>query len=81
MTQHGILATGEHRRYPSSLTIQHGVSYREHPGMKPVEAPRPHPSPNRLPSQSEFFELPSRHHPMLPPRDLGNLSISSARPF
>ena len=66
-------STSKRRRHQRTLARRLGKPHGIDTLVKPVKAPRLYPPMRRSPLDVQRFQLPERHHPMLPssyPRDL-----------
>ena len=54
------------------------MPHRVDPAMQPVQAPAADPAVDRVFSQPQLEQLPTRHNPVLTPRQLGNRAVVTA---
>jgi hypothetical protein len=75
MTEHRSWAAGEERRHPSAIRSGQRMPYRvDAPILGPKETPFD-PLRHRVSTDSEREQLPSGHHPVLPPRQVGDRAV------
>jgi hypothetical protein len=78
MTQHGSHASSKHRRHPSSPQTDAPNADDVDTSMEFMKVPMLQALDDRNPTEPDLKQLPPRHHPMLPRRQLGDRLVLGA---
>lgn len=80
VAEHRPRTRGQDRRKPAALATDRLVSNCIDTRMQPMQVPNSNSSFNRFFSEPQPHQLPPPHHPMLSPRDRGNVPVIRASP-
>ncbi len=80
MAKHRCGAGGQNGGQPTALTSNYLMPNRIDTRVQSMQAPCPNPPVDRSFAETESRELPPPHHPMLSPRQLGDIAIITASP-